>query len=190
MSKIRSFLAIELPSAIAKGIGRVQHDLKQSHADVRWIEPSRIHLTLKFFGNIDEEVCDEIMDTVGKAVSGVKPFTLNVKGLGAFPRWKNPGVVWLGVEDGGGVVKPLQRAIEECLQEIGYPREAREFKPHLTLGRVRSGKGKPELLRRMEDLLHINLGEFRVERLVLFKSDLRPTGPIYTELRAIKLGGG
>ena len=190
MSKIRSFLAIELPSVIAKGIERVQHDLKQSRADVRWIEPSRIHLTLKFFGNIDEEACDEIMDAVGKAVSGVEPFTLNVKGLSAFPGWKNPRVVWLGVEDGGGVVKPLQRAIEECLQEIGYPREARDFKPHLTVGRVRSGRGKPELLRRMEDLLHINLGEFRVERLVLFKSDLRPTGPIYTELRALKLGGG
>ncbi|MFQ5841356.1 MAG: 2'-5' RNA ligase family protein, partial [Thermodesulfobacteriota bacterium] len=64
------------------------------------------------------------------------------------------------------------------------------FKPHLTLGRVRSGKGKSELLKRMEDSLHINLGEFRVERLVLFKSDLRPSGPIYTELRALKLGGG
>lgn len=190
MSKIRSFLAIELPSAIAKGIKRVQDDLKQSHADVRWIEPRRIHLTLKFFGNIDEEACGGIMDTVGKAVSEVKPFTLSIKGLGAFPRWKNPRVVWLGVEDGGGVVKPLQRMIEECLQGIGYPREARDFKPHLTLGRVRSGKGKSELLKRMEDSLHINLGEFRVERLVLFKSDLRPSGPIYTELRALKLGGG
>ncbi len=190
MSKIRSFLAIELPSAIAKGIERVQRDLKQSHADVRWVEPSRIHLTLKFFGNIDEEACDEIMGTVGKAVSEVKPFTLTVKGLGAFPRRKNPRVVWLGVEDSGGVVKPLQRAIEECLQEIGYPGEGREFKPHLTLGRVRSGRGKSELLKRMEDFVHINLGEFRVERLVLFKSDLRPTGPIYTELGVLKLGGG
>ncbi len=190
MAKIRSFLAIELPSAIAKGIERVQHDLKQSHADVRWVEPSRIHLTLKFFGTIDEEACDEIMDTVGKAISEVKPFTLDIKGLGAFPRWKNPRVVWLGVEDGGGVVKPLQRVIEECLEGIGYPREARDFRPHLTLGRVRSGKGKSELLRRIEALLHINLGEFRVERLVLFKSDLRPSGPIYTELRALILGGG
>ncbi len=190
MSKIRSFLAIKLPSAIAKGIERVQHDLKQSHADVRWVEPSRIHFTLKFFGNIDEEACDEIMGAVGKAVSEVNPFSLAVKGLGAFPMRENPRVVWLGVEDGGGVVKPLQRAIEDCLQEIGYPGEGREFKPHLTLGRVRSGKGKSELLKRIEDLLHINLGEFRVERLVLFKSDLRPTGPIYTELRVLKLGGG
>jgi 2'-5' RNA ligase len=94
------------------------------------------------------------------------------------------------VEDDNGVLKPLYGAIEQYLGKIGYPREEREFKPHLTLGRVRSPKGKPELLKRMEGFLHVELGEFRVERLVLFKSDLRPTGPIYTELRALILGGG
>ena len=190
MSKIRSFLAIELPSTITAGIGRVQYDLKQSHADVRWVEPNRIHLTLKFFGDIEEEACDGIMDAVGEAVTDVRPFTLTIKGLGGFPRWKNPRVLWLGVEDGNGVLKPLYGAIEQYLGEIGYPREEREFKPHLTLGRVRSPKGKPELLKRMEGFLHVELGEFRVERLVLFKSDLRPTGPMYTELRALILGGG
>jgi 2'-5' RNA ligase len=190
MSKIRSFLAIELPPTIAKGIERVQQDLKQSRADVKWVEPSRIHLTLKFFGNIDEEACDEIMDAVGEAASEVKPFGLAVKGLGAFPNMRNPRVIWVAVEDGGGMLNPLQGAVEERLQARGYPREERRFKPHLTLGRVRSGRGKPELLERMENRFEADLGEFRVERLVLFKSDLRPTGPIYTELRALKLGGG
>ncbi len=190
MPKIRSFLAIELPPAITKGLERVQGDLKRSHADVKWVEPSRIHLTLKFFGNIDEGACDEIMDAVAKASSGVKPFTLVVKGLGAFPNTRNPRVIWLGIEDGGGALKPLKRAIDERLGEIGYPREEREFKAHLTLGRARSGKGRTELLDRMEGLYHTVLGEFLVERLVLFKSDLKPTGPMYTELRAVKLGGG
>jgi len=190
MSKIRSFLAIELPPTIAKGIERVQYDLKQSHADVRWIESNRIHLTLKFFGDIEEEACDGIMDAVGKAVTDVKPFTLTIKGLGGFPRWKNPRVVWLGVEDEDGVLKPLQGVIEKGLGEIGYPQEERAFKPHLTLGRVRSPKGKPELLKKMEGFLHVELGKFRVERLVLFKSDLRPTGPIYTALKTLTLRGG
>ncbi len=162
----------------------------QSHADVRWVEPSRIHLTLKFFGNIDEEACDEIMDAVGKAVSEVKPFSLAVKGLGAFPSMRNPRVIWVGIEDGGEVIKPLQRAIEENIRGSGYPGEEREFKPHLTLGRLRSGRGKSGLLGKMEDLFPIDLGEFRVDRLILFKSDLRPTGPIYTKLRVLKLGGG
>ncbi len=190
MAKIRSFLAIELPPPITKGIERVQGDLKQSHADVRWVEPSRIHLTLKFFGDIDEGACDGIMDAVGRAASQVKPFTLAVKGLGAFPSMRNPRVIWLGIEDGGEVLKPLQGAVEEGLREIGYPREERGFKPHLTVGRVRSGRGKSELIRAMEGILGADLGEFRVERLVLFKSDLRPSGPIYTGLRALKLGGG
>jgi 2'-5' RNA ligase len=88
------------------------------------------------------------------------------------------------------VLKPLQGAVEKGLQDIGYPREEREFKPHLTLGRMRSARGKSELLQRMEEFFNTDLGEFRVERLVLFKSDLKPTGPIYTELRAVKLGGG
>ncbi|MCK5552670.1 MAG: RNA 2',3'-cyclic phosphodiesterase [Deltaproteobacteria bacterium] len=190
MSKIRSFLAIELPPTIAKGIERVQHDLRQSHADVKWVEPSRIHLTLKFFGNIDEGACGEIMEAVGRAASEANSFSLTVRRLGAFPSARNPRVIWVGVEDGSEVLRPLQGAIEERLQEIGYPREKRTFKPHLTLGRMRSGRGKPELRKRVEDLFQAELGEFRVERLVLFRSDLRPTGPIYTELRALKLGGG
>ena len=190
MPKIRAFLAIELPPAITEGIERVQGDLKQSHADVRWVVPSRIHLTLKFFGNIDEVACDEIMDAVGRAASGVRAFTLAVKGLGAFPGTRNPRVVWLGVEDGNNVLKPLQEAVKERLHQIGFPKEERGFKPHLTVGRVRSGKGRSELLRRMERFLEEDLGEFLVERIVLFKSDLRPNGPIYTELKALKLGGG
>ena len=145
---------------------------------------------MKFFGNIEEGACDEIVDAVGKAASEVKPFSLAVKGLGAFPNTRNPRVIWVGVEDSGGALRPLQGAIEERLGEIGYPREEREFKAHLTLGRARSGRGRAELLHPIEDLYHVVLGEFRVERLVLFKSDLKPTGPIYTELRAVKLGGG
>jgi 2'-5' RNA ligase len=190
MPKIRAFLAIELPPAITEGIERVQGDLKQSHADVRWVDPGRIHLTLKFFGNIDEAACDEIMDAVGKGAKGVSPFTLAVRGLGAFPSIRNPRVVWLGVEDGGEMLKPLQEAVEARLNRIGYPKEERDFKPHLTVGRVRSGKGRSELLRRMEHFSGGDLGKFRVERIVLFKSDLRPTGPMYTELKAHKLGGG
>ena len=190
MPKIRAFLAIELPPAITEGIDRVQGDLKQSHADVRWVVPSRIHLTLKFFGNIDEVACGGIMDAVGKAASGVRAFTLAVKGLGAFPSTRNPRVVWFGVEDGSHVLKGFQEAVEERLHQIGYPKEERGFKPHLTVGRVRSGKGRSELLRRMEHFFGEDLGEFLVERIVLFKSDLRPTGPMYTELEALKLGGG
>lgn len=190
MSKIRSFLAIELPPAITKGLERVQNDLKQSHADVKWVEPSRIHLTLKFLGNVDEGACDEIMNAVAKAASEVESFALAVRGLGAFPNTRNPRVIWLGVEDGSGALRPLQGAIDERLGEIGYPREEREFRAHLTLGRARSARGRAELLCRIEGLSHADLGEFRVERLVLFKSDLKPTGPIYTELRAVKLGGG
>ena len=186
---IRSFLAIELPMTILKKIGRVQEDLKSSHADVRWVSPENIHLTLKFFGNIDESRIEPIVKSIEGSIQTTSAFTLQVKSIGSFPYVKNPRVIWVGLVDENQVLLPFQKALETELEKIGVEPELRPFQAHLTLGRVKSSRGRGELITRMERYKEEEFGDFRVDRVILFRSDLKPTGPIYTALREVKMGG-
>jgi 2'-5' RNA ligase len=186
---IRSFLAIELPKTILKKIEEVQGDLRSPHADVLWVNPEKIHLTLKFFGNIEESRIDLIVKSIEEPIRNTSPFSVIVKGVGAFPNLKNPRVVWMGLVDGKDILTSLQKKVESQLEKIGFQPEDRPFHPHLTLGRMKSGRGKEDLMGRMEKHKEEEFGVFPVERVVLFKSDLKPTGPIYTPLKEMKLGG-
>jgi 2'-5' RNA ligase len=186
---IRSFLAIELPKPILRKIEEVEGDLRSTHADVRWVSPEKIHLTLKFFGNIEESRIDLIFKSIEEPIRDALPFSVRVRGAGAFPSLKNPRVVWMGLADGKEMLISLQKQIEDRLEKIEFEPEDRPFQPHLTLGRMKSSRGKEELVRRMEKYTEEEFGAFQVERVVLFKSDLRPSGPIYTLLRALRLGG-
>jgi len=186
---IRSFLAIELPKPILKKIEEVQGDLRSTHADVRWVSPEKIHLTLKFFGNIEESRIDLILKSIEEPIRDTSPFSLNVHGIGAFPHLKNPRVIWMGLVDGKEDLASFQKQIEKQLEKIGFQPEDRPFHPHLTLGRMKSSQGKEELVGRMEKYREEEFGDFQVERATLFKSNLRPTGPIHTPLKEMKLGG-
>jgi 2'-5' RNA ligase len=186
---IRSFLSIELPKPILKKIEEVQGDLRSTHAEVRWVSPDKIHLTLKFFGNIEESRVDLILKSIEEPIRNTLPFSLKVRGIGAFPSLKNPRVIWMGLMDGKEVLVSFQKQMESQLEKIGFQPEDRPFHPHLTLGRMKSSRGKEDLAGRMEKHKEEEFGDFPVERVVLFKSDLRPTGPIYTPLRELRLGG-
>ena len=185
---IRSFLAIELPEPIQRKIGEVQGGLRLSHADVRWTDPEKIHVTLKFFGNIEESRIDPIFKSIDEPILNTLPFSLKVRGVGAFPHLKNPRVIWIGLVDEKEALTSLQKQIETYLEKIGFQPEGRPFRPHLTLGRMKSNRGKEELVGRMEKHREEEFGILKVERVILFKSDLRPSGPIYTPLREMRLG--
>lgn len=185
---IRSFLAIELPKTIIEKIRELQADLKHARADVRWVGPEKIHLTLKFFGNIEESKVEEIIQAIEESVGQTSSFSLRVRGTGAFPHLKGPRVIWMGLLDEKGILVPLQKQLERNLEKVGFAAEKRSFQPHLTLGRVNSSRGKDELIWRVEKHQEEEFGGFGVEKVVLVKSDLRPTGPIYTALREVRLG--
>ena len=186
---IRSFLAIELPGPVLRKIGEIQGGLKSSRADVRWTNPETIHLTLKFFGNIEESRIDPIFKSIEEPIRNTPPFSLKVRGVGAFPHLKNPRVIWIGLVDEGKILTSLQKEIEAQLEKIGFQHEDRPFHPHLTLGRMKSNREKEDLVGRIEGHKEEELGNFQVERVILFKSDLKPSGPIYTPLKELKLGG-
>jgi 2'-5' RNA ligase len=186
---IRSFLAIELPGSVLRKIGEIQGGLKSSRAEVRWTNPEKVHLTLKFFGNIEESRIDAIFKSIEEPLAKTSPFSLKVRGVGAFPHLKNPRVIWVGLVDEREVLTSLQKQIEAQLEKIGFQPENRPFHPHLTLGRMKSSRGKGDLVGRMERHREEEFGDFQVERIVLFKSDLKPLGPTYTSLGELRLGG-
>jgi 2'-5' RNA ligase len=191
MDQIRTFIAIELSPEIKQALERIQSRLKaKSRASAKWVEPESIHLTLKFLGNIDTEKVSEIIDLLEKAVSGTGALDLEVGGVGVFP---NPGrvrVVWVGL--GGDIerLSRLQKQVESSLEPLGFTVEARGFSPHLTLARVRDDATpaeRQELGRLIGETKPESAGALRVNAIKLIKSQLRPTGPIYTTLASIEL---
>ena len=187
MSQIRSFIAIEMSLPVKTKIEDIQNKLKSSASDIRWAKADSIHLTLKFLGTIAEEQIPEISDSIESCCTTSAPFTLTVNTLGAFPGDKNPRVIWIGTEDGTGTLVSLQQCVEKKLSTIGFKEEKRAFSPHLTLGRIKSPKGKRDLMQRVAEHKNCECGTLDVQEICLFKSDLKPGGAVHTKLKTFQL---
>lgn len=190
MDKVRAFIAIEIPENIKLQLKQVQERLKKGLTGVNWARPEGIHLTLKFLGNIDEEMISRIGDSMKKATERSSVFSIRLSGLGIFPGPRFPRVVWIGVKEGGEDLKGLNRAIDKTMDKLGFSAEEREFRPHLTLGRVRSQERRDELLKAIEELQNFEAGSFEAREVSLIKSDLKPGGAVYTKLLTVPLGSG
>jgi 2'-5' RNA ligase len=185
---IRCFLAIDLPEDLRPQLALVQGELKKAQADVRWVQPGNIHITLKFFGNVVDTEISAIIAAAREVAIKQAPLTLKVTGAGAFPNVRSPRVVWLGL---GGDMIPLTKffhRLEKAFTALDYPPEGRAFNPHLTLGRVRSPEGRAQLSRAIEKLV-VDWPPFPVREIILFQSVLSPKGSTYTPLEIIKLAG-
>jgi 2'-5' RNA ligase len=187
---IRAFLAVDLPEAYRIGLAAVQDYLKKSGADVRWTSVAGIHLTLKFFGEVEENQVDTLAAAASDITCATPAFTLGVQGVGTFPGPRTPRVIWLGLSDQTEVLAGMVQNLEQAFAPLGFPPEKRPFTPHLTLGRVRSSQGREALSRALQTVTLPDFPELLVEHLVLFRSTLRPQGALYTPLRQIALAGG
>ena len=179
----RVFCAIELPPEVRRRAGDHIANLRASVPEVRagWDRPEKLHLTLKFFGEIEQGRVNALRDAASRAAGRASPFDLAIEGAGRFPPHGLPRVLWLGVTDASGALARLQSHLEdECARE-GFPKEARPFHPHITIARLR----RPEGARRLA-ALHLEKDfartEFRVPSLVVIRSELLPGGSRYTEL--------
>jgi RNA 2',3'-cyclic 3'-phosphodiesterase len=187
---IRCFLALDPPEEILREIGRVQDKLRKLiHGDVRWVRPEAIHLTLKFFGDISERDVANISTVAGMAAAEVGPFDLAIGGAGVFPDPHRPRIIWLGMSGDAARLVTFQKELERALQEIGFPLEERSFRPHLTLGRIKTPKGLTGLAGALEKGGTFTAGRFVASGLNLFKSDLTPRGAIYTRLATYPFTG-
>jgi 2'-5' RNA ligase len=184
---IRTFIAIELNEGIHSELASLQAVLKKSNADVKWVAPDSIHLTLKFLGSIDAQKIKEIERILNEVASEIEPFILTLKGIGAFPKLDYPRIIWAGVESGAPQSGQFAKLLEEKLEKIEIPREDREFHPHLTLGRVKSLKNKDKLKEIIEATKFEARSAADVNHLTLFKSELTRDGSIYTPLFIAKM---
>jgi len=185
--QIRTFIAIPLSDRIKEELSKLQEELKQNEAEVKWVRPEGIHLTLKFLGNVEEEKVQEIEEAIGKKIRKSSPFLLSLGCLGVFPDLRRPRVVWIGVEKGASEVKELARRVEKALLPLGAKKEDRPFSPHLTLGRIKGGKGIGRLKEILGSLEATKLSSLNIGRIEIIKSQLTRQGAIYTTLRKIIL---
>lgn len=179
---IRSFVAIELPQAVVSLLAKVQQDLKSLRLKAGWVQPQNIHLTLKFLGNIKTDDIEKIGGAMKTAAQDFEPFTLTAGGIGFFPGIKRPRVIWVGVGGQTSQLFALQANLEDRLAAVDFPKEKRSFKGHLTLGRFRDGPAPDAIRRVLEEYADFGKEEFTIHRIVLFKSDLKPSGAVYSQL--------
>lgn len=187
---VRSFLAIEVSPEVRQRIGKIQERLGMSLKSIRWTRPEGIHLTLKFFGDIYERDLAAIGGAVEGRAAAEAPVSLRAGGLGAFPNPDRARVLWIGLDGDLERLSRLQRDLDGAFERLGYPREKRSFKPHLTLGRARGERilGVQDVLRRGES--H-QAGSFEAGALILFRSELKPGGAVYTKMAEFPfLGSG
>lgn len=179
---MRLFLAIELPAAVRMQLNEITARLKECGAPVGWVKPEHIHCTLKFLG----ETGPDRLPDIRQALAGLpvfSPFDLQVRRLGVFPGWQNPRVIWAGLEPARPHLLQLQEDIERRLQPAGFPAEDREFRPHLTLGRVKGKNNLQNLTKYITEMAGtFDAGSFQVREVTLFQSILRPEGPEYRAL--------
>jgi 2'-5' RNA ligase len=185
---LRSFIAIELPETIKSALAELQQELKRSEADIRWVKPENIHLTLKFLGNIEEKLVDDIVKAIETTCNKYPEFDLEIKGMGVFPNIKSPRVIWVGVNS-SEILTDLQHNIESEMAALGFEPENRKFTPHLTLGRFKSSRGKEALLEDIKLHKDSKLGLINVKSVYLMRSDLSPAGARYTRIAEISLMG-
>jgi 2'-5' RNA ligase len=154
------------------------------------VKPENVHLTLKFLGDIDPGQVKPILDVLGRIADNIKPFSLEAKGVGCFPNLRNPRVVWIGIEDGGAKALTLHTSVEDAMEGLGFVKEKRAFRSHLTLGRIKNPKGKTQLVEEIRQIGNRSLGQIDVAALTFFQSQLHRDGAIYTPLGTAELSGG
>lgn len=184
---MRAFVAIEVPEALKEGMAAVQGRLRGSGVDASWSRPEGIHLTLKFLGETSEERVPEIRQALALALSGQERFRLRIEEVGTFPNPASARVVWFGVSDGLERVLALQAAVEQALVGLGLERDGRPYTPHLTLGRIKHICRRGEWLKQLERVKHSRLPEFEVTSVSLIRSELKPSGAVYSELGRVAL---
>jgi len=201
---IRAFLAVELSQELRSKLATVQQELQQRLEPemkrgmrISWAQPASIHLTVKFLGDIDEQTIDPLRVALAQATGSQRAVGVPLERLGAFPRPQNPRVLWVGPSDKwersaeGNRIAEIRGVIEQVCESLSFPRETKVFSPHLTLARIKLGEHQVGVALAKSGLLDrsLSLGSLPVESVGLIRSELNPTGSVYTRLWKVALQG-
>jgi RNA 2',3'-cyclic 3'-phosphodiesterase len=179
--QIRSFVSIDLEDErILSQVESIMSSLLSLGGDLKPVERENIHLTLKFLGNVSASKLEEVKSALAQAT--FPPFSLEIRGSGAFPNLKRMNVIWVGVGEGWSQVELIFEQTEKLLHQLGFSRETRPFSPHITVARVKSGRKRDEIAAFLSHLADESFGTFQVESVRLKQSVLSPSGPKYSTL--------
>ena len=184
MEAVRTFVCLSLPAFARDRLASTQQRLRESGAQISWVKPHNIHLTLKFLGSVPAERLQEVVRAVQRAAVPAPPIALELTVLGCFPNRRAPRVVWAGLNQLPEELKKLQQRVERELVAIGFPAESRSFSPHFTLGRVRSGRNIRKLVAAMQ-AERLEPLRFEAAEVVVMASRLHPSGALYTPVSRI-----
>ena len=185
---MRLFVAVHLPDEMKEELyASFSRAVKGRVRGLRFVPPANVHITLKFLGETDEGLIPSIEETLNAVAEEAGPFTMNVGGAGAFPDVKRPRVVWAGVREGRDELVQLAKAAETALESLGFEAERRPFRGHVTVARVKS----PTAVKAVSEIVAANdgrdFGSFEVESFSLVKSELKPDGAVYSDVRKFGL---
>jgi RNA 2',3'-cyclic 3'-phosphodiesterase len=179
---VRAFLAFELDNpAVRQNLTHVQAMALKTGADLKPVEPENIHITVRFLGDITLKMVDRVYEEMQKIQ--FKPFAVHVNGLGVFPNLSNPRVLWAGIVEGAEQLKDVFSQLEPKIQGLGFQPDPKGFSPHLTIARVRNGANKAQLAELVQKNVKYEFGSVNAACLRLKRSELKPTGPIYSTLK-------
>jgi 2'-5' RNA ligase len=190
MPRIRTFIAVELGPGVMKRAGDLIDKLRVADAEVNWVRPQQMHLTLKFLGNVPDTLTPDICRVVSQVASRFEPFEIICRGAGAFPDSQRAKTLWIGIEDGAEELRALQAAIDDAFKtELGYAKEPRGFHPHLTIGRVKhaSPQGRSDLAQLIEKHHDFDADLAVIDEVVTFASFLDRKGPTHEALDRAEL---
>jgi 2'-5' RNA ligase len=179
---IRSFIAFDIEEEeVIQKLVEAQRALVLTQAHLKIVKPENIHVTMRFLGNIDESMVEKIYQKMRE--TPWEPFEFQIRGLGVFPHLRYPRVVWAGIQKGYEQLKAIFNTLEPNLRKLGFPPDPKGFSPHITIARVKSGRNKAELAKKVMELADYEFGTVKARCLRLKKSTLTPKGPVYFTLK-------
>jgi 2'-5' RNA ligase len=182
MSRLRTFIAVDLSKSIRDKTVALQNTLAKTGADVKWVEPANLHVTLLFLGEVDDRQVPEVCRLTANCVGAHPAFSMQVESVGCFPNPRRPRVVWVGVGAGFEAISAIHDALEIEFDDLGFRREERRYTPHITLGRVKSEGPNEKLVEALAKNAAWKGGETQVTEIHVMSSELSPHGPAYTVL--------
>ncbi len=187
MEKIRTFIAFPIPDELRTKLAEVQQTIGRNLHHLKAVKPDAIHLTLSFLGDISETQVYQVGEVMDAVCQKHKPISLHCRKVGAFPNLEKPRILWAGLGGEANELAALYKDLVAGLEAIGFPPDKRAFNPHLTLFRIKDQKQIGAIRKKVEKLTKASFGEIRCDTLVLYKSDLQPTGSVYTKLKMVAL---
>lgn len=188
LERKRLFFAAELPESIKEYLSSIQNLLIESGADLKYTQRKNIHITVKFLGNTQDDILEDMKNEISRSFLKIKKFSINLEEVGAFPSIKSPRIIWAGFIDKHAILNKIYTISEDVFEGFGFKKESRPFKSHATIARVRSDMNKTALIEKLKEAdKNLIQHALQINKLTLFESKLTPAGPEYFPLQEIEL---